>query len=84
MIDRRTMIAAAAAIAAAPTFARVKAKVAVGPTFPKGFLWGASTAISLCAVLGVVGLVVLATVALRSPHLRSAPAVPPTPSPSPD
>lgn len=44
MIDRRTMIAAAAAIAAAPALARAKSKAAVDPAFPKGFLWGASTA----------------------------------------
>jgi beta-glucosidase len=44
MIDRRTMIAAAATIAAAPALARAKPKAATGPAFPKGFLWGASTA----------------------------------------
>ena len=43
MINRRTMIAAAAAISAAPAIARSKPKV-VSPTFPDGFLWGASTA----------------------------------------
>ena len=59
-------------------------RAVMGVFAPIAGLWGASTAISLCGVLGVVGLVVLATLALRSPHLRGAPAVPPTPSPSPD
>lgn len=43
MIDRRTLIAAAAALSAAPVIARSKSK-AVSQTFPAGFLWGASTA----------------------------------------
>jgi beta-glucosidase len=43
MIARRTLIAAAAAVAAAPAIAQKKAK-AVSPNFPEGFLWGASTA----------------------------------------
>jgi beta-glucosidase len=44
MIDRRTMIATTAAIAAAPVLARARPKAAADPAFPKGFLWGASTA----------------------------------------
>lgn len=43
MIDRRTLIAAAAAISAVPAIARAKPKAA-SPGFPAGFLWGASTA----------------------------------------
>jgi beta-glucosidase len=43
MIDRRTLIAAGAAMSAAPAIARSKSK-AVSSTFPAGFLWGASTA----------------------------------------
>jgi beta-glucosidase len=39
MIDRRTLIAAGAAVAAAPALALPKSKA-----FPKGFLWGAATA----------------------------------------
>jgi beta-glucosidase len=43
LIDRRTLIAAAAALSATPALARKTAK-AVSPRFPAGFLWGASTA----------------------------------------
>jgi beta-glucosidase len=43
MIDRRTLIAAAAALSAAPAIARKKVK-AVSSSFPSGFLWGAATA----------------------------------------
>ena len=43
MIDRRTMIASGAALAAAPVAAKVAPK-APNPAFPQGFLWGASTA----------------------------------------
>jgi beta-glucosidase len=43
MIDRRSLIAAAGALAAAPALARKAAKVA-SPAFPQGFIWGASTA----------------------------------------
>jgi beta-glucosidase len=43
MIDRRTLMAAAATMAVTPAIARKKAK-AISPTFPKGFLWGAATA----------------------------------------
>lgn len=39
MIDRRTLLAATAATLAAPAFGRE-----ASPSFPKGFLWGASTA----------------------------------------
>ena len=38
MIDRRSLIAAGGALAAAPAFAATR------PSFPKGFLWGAATA----------------------------------------
>jgi beta-glucosidase len=41
MIDRRTVIAGAAALAATPGFA---ARAATAAPFPKGFLWGAATA----------------------------------------
>jgi beta-glucosidase len=47
MLDRRTMIASAAALAASsPALGRAAkaAKAAAAPTFPQGFLWGASTA----------------------------------------
>ncbi|GHC85081.1 family 1 glycosylhydrolase [Novosphingobium pokkalii] len=47
MLDRRTMIASAAALAASsPALGKVAkaAKAAAAPTFPQGFLWGASTA----------------------------------------
>lgn len=40
MIDRRTVIAAGAALAAAPAVAQPQP----GHSFPKGFLWGAATA----------------------------------------
>jgi beta-glucosidase len=43
MIDRRTMIAAGAALAAAPALAKVTARK-IDPGFPKGFLWGTATA----------------------------------------
>jgi beta-glucosidase len=43
MLDRRTLIVAAAAMSAVSSIARSKAKIA-SPTFPTGFLWGASTA----------------------------------------
>ncbi|MBT0667185.1 glycoside hydrolase family 1 protein [Novosphingobium profundi] len=42
-LDRRGLLAASAALAAAPAFARAAAK-RVDPNFPKGFLWGAATA----------------------------------------
>lgn len=42
MIDRRSMLAGAAALAATPAFA-AKAKP-FNPAFPSGFLWGAATA----------------------------------------
>jgi beta-glucosidase len=42
MIDRRTLIAAGSALAAAPAFA--KAKRVSNPNFPKDFLWGTATA----------------------------------------
>ncbi|SEQ56018.1 family 1 glycosylhydrolase [Sphingobium sp. YR768] len=42
MLDRRTLLAAVAASAAAPALAAKKA--GVDPAFPKGFLWGAATA----------------------------------------
>jgi beta-glucosidase len=41
MIDRRTLIAAAAAMAATPTWA---AKAKSGTAFPRGFMWGVATA----------------------------------------
>lgn len=41
MIDRRSLIAGAAALAATPGFA---ARAATSAPFPKGFLWGAATA----------------------------------------
>ena len=41
--DRRTLLAGAGAMLAAPALARVKAK-APNPAFPQGFLWGAATA----------------------------------------
>jgi beta-glucosidase len=45
MIDRRTVISAAAAAAVLPAVARARARArAPSPTFPEGFLWGASTA----------------------------------------
>ncbi|MDE2596335.1 MAG: glycoside hydrolase family 1 protein, partial [Sphingomonadales bacterium] len=43
MIDRRSMLAATAALAASPAIARVRAKP-VNPQFPPRFLWGAATA----------------------------------------
>jgi beta-glucosidase len=43
VIDRRSMLAGAAALAATPVFAAAKAKP-FNPAFPKGFLWGAATA----------------------------------------
>lgn len=42
-IDRRSMLAAAAMIAAAPAVSRAAAK-RPSPAFPAGFLWGAATA----------------------------------------
>lgn len=42
-LDRRTMLAAGAMLAAAPVAARATARRA-NPAFPKGFLWGAATA----------------------------------------
>lgn len=42
MLDRRTLIAAGAAMIAAPAFAARKA--AANPAFPRNFLWGVSTA----------------------------------------
>jgi len=42
MLDRRTLLAAGATMMASPAFA-AKGKP-VNPNFPKGFLWGASTA----------------------------------------
>jgi beta-glucosidase len=42
MLDRRTLIAAGAAMIAAPALAA--RKVAANPAFPKDFLWGVSTA----------------------------------------
>jgi beta-glucosidase len=42
MIDRRTLLAAGAALAAAPAWAAKKASPS--PAFPRGFLWGAATA----------------------------------------
>jgi len=41
MLDRRTLLATAAALMAAPAFATRKN---AAPAFPKGFLWGAATA----------------------------------------
>jgi len=43
MIDRRTVLAGAAALAASPVLARGRAPAA-SPAFPAGFLWGAATA----------------------------------------
>lgn len=43
MIDRRTLIAAGAALMAAPALGAVK-KPGASRNFPQGFLWGASTA----------------------------------------
>jgi beta-glucosidase len=43
MIDRRTLLAAGAALAAAPAWAAKKA-LASSPAFPTGFLWGSATA----------------------------------------
>lgn len=44
-IDRRTLLAGAAALAATPAFARTATSAKpFDPAFPKGFLWGASTA----------------------------------------
>ena len=42
MIDRRTLLAGAGAMMAAPAIARMRK--APNPDFPKGFLWGAATA----------------------------------------
>ena len=42
MIDRRTMLASGAALAASPAYAKVSPKVP--PAFPAGFLWGTATA----------------------------------------
>jgi beta-glucosidase len=44
MIDRRTLIAAGAMLAAAPAWAARKPKPASTPAFPDGFLWGTATA----------------------------------------
>ncbi|NML94481.1 family 1 glycosylhydrolase [Novosphingobium olei] len=45
MIDRRTLLAASAALGAVPAFGRSPVRQADGPSgFPRGFLWGASTA----------------------------------------
>lgn len=44
MFDRRTIIAGTAALAASPALAKVASRKIVSPTFPAGFLWGASTA----------------------------------------
>lgn len=43
MIDRRTMLAGSAMLAAAPAVAKAPPKP-VDPHFPQGFLWGAATA----------------------------------------
>src|SRR3954469_3196538 len=43
MLDRRTLLAAGAAIAAAPAWAAKKGP-APNPAFPNGFLWGTATA----------------------------------------
>jgi beta-glucosidase len=43
MLTRRTLIASAAALAAAPAIARTRMTIA-SPKFPAGFIWGASTA----------------------------------------
>src|SRR5690348_11664955 len=43
MIDRRSMLAASAALAATPALARAVAKKP-NPNFPEGFIWGAATA----------------------------------------
>ncbi len=43
MIDRRTLIAASATLAATPVFAKVAQRVS-SASFPKGFFWGAATA----------------------------------------
>ncbi|WP_408587525.1 family 1 glycosylhydrolase [Novosphingobium sp.] len=43
MIDRRGILAGGMALAASPALAKAGARKA-DPTFPKGFLWGASTA----------------------------------------
>jgi beta-glucosidase len=44
MIDRRTLLAAGAALAAAPAWAAKKPKPLFTPAFPAGFLWGTATA----------------------------------------
>jgi beta-glucosidase len=44
VIDRRSLLAGAAALAATPAFAAKSAAKPFNPVFPKGFLWGASTA----------------------------------------
>ncbi|WP_408591444.1 family 1 glycosylhydrolase [Novosphingobium sp.] len=44
MIDRRSMLAGTAALAASPVLARTSAPRPLDPVFPQGFLWGASTA----------------------------------------
>jgi beta-glucosidase len=43
MIDRRTILAGTAALAAGPALAAIKTKP-FDPAFPKGFIWGAATA----------------------------------------
>ena len=44
MIDRRSLLAASAALAATPALARTLAPRPLDPVFPAGFLWGAATA----------------------------------------
>lgn len=44
MIDRRSVLAGSVALAATPALAGVKTRRHPDPVFPKGFLWGASTA----------------------------------------
>ena len=44
MIDRRTMLGATVALSATPAVLRAGPQKPVDPEFPKGFLWGASTA----------------------------------------
>jgi len=43
-LDRRSLLAAGAALAAAPAMASAAAPRRAAPAFPKGFLWGAATA----------------------------------------
>ncbi|GLS99119.1 beta-glucosidase [Sphingobium jiangsuense] len=44
MLDRRTLLAASAAMMAAPALAAKGKAAAASPDFPKGFLWGVATA----------------------------------------